>query len=173
MSSIVSVCTHCGSFDDDDSFLSSSLSSISCDSSRSCNRLVSFLLLLFRLFFFRSTFLRISLCRSADSAFDSHGDPGIKLLCSIFVLESESVSSIVVGAVSPVVEFERNDVVRFLERYLEPVTAFVVCVVAVEISVVVFVVVGISGAVIVSSTSAMVSVVAFCCRYRRAAGVVE
>ena len=143
MSSIVSVCTHCGSVDDDAS-LSSSLSSMSCDSSRSCNRLVSFLLLLFLRFFFRSTFLCISLCRSADSAFDSHGDPALKHCCSIFVLESEYVSGSIVGAVSPFVEFDRNDIVRFLDRYLDPVTVSGVCVVAVEIPVVVSVVVGIS-----------------------------
>ena len=166
MSSIVSVCTHYGSVDDDAS-LSSSFSSMSCDSSRSCNRLVSFLLLSFLRFFFRSTFLCISLWHSADSAFDSHGDPAMKLRCSIFVLESESVSSSIVGAVSPFVEFDRNDIVRFLDICLEPVTVSGVCVVAVEISVVVSVVVGISVSVSLLSTSAMVSLVAFCCKYRR------
>ena len=94
------------------------------------------------------------------------------------MLESESVSGSIVGAVSPLVAVDRKEIVLFLDRYLVPVTVSGVCVavsviVSVVVSVVGSVVVGISVSVSFLSTSAMVSFVAFCCKYRWAAGVIE
>ena len=84
------------------------------------------------------------------------------------MLESESVSGSIVGAVSPLVAVDRKEIVLFLDRYLVPVTVSGVCVVvSVIVSVVVPVVVGISVSVSFLSTSARDSFVAFCCKYLR------
>jgi hypothetical protein len=78
--------------------------------------LLSFLLLLSRRFFFLNTFRSISLCLSADSALDSHGSPASKHCCSILILESESSAfGSSVGAVSPEIAEDENEIVRFVD----------------------------------------------------------
>ena len=122
MSSIVSVCTPCLSTLAAIiervcapsmvllPFPSSSLISRSCCSNNLCRRWLSFLRRLSRLLIFLLMFLCISLCLSADSAFDSPISPGWKHRLVIFVLESESVPASTAGAVNPVCESERNEI---------------------------------------------------------------